>query len=472
MSNILNGLNKIRELNKSSIFEKGYATFIALVSALFWILGTLKVVPPYLGLTLIGIFASVSLLLFNDFKYLIPSVISFIFANPEGYKSDSLPIPMLIIGFSLIIVIIAFTIINRKRITFKNKDKSFYAFIYFALFSFLPLAYNNLITKEVITLIFVYFSYLLYLGVYLFFLANMNEESFRVTSYSIEMIAIILALECIAKVWILRSADASVSIFTYEYFMGWGLCNEAGIMICFALPFVFLRAKSFSKIYEFIIFAVELSFIIIGMLLTTSRGTYLFGAVSLVALTIYAFINHKHRWKFIISIIAVLAVDLLIIQLIIGIPRIIQEILDYVFRHGLDSNGRVELYDSAVKLWLDSPLTIVFGKGWVAERVMTQTYFGMQDAYLVYHSTFFETLACYGALGVYMMIFHFIEKYKQTKKLGLFGGGLIVIGYIAVDLYGMIDNSYNFYYFMIPLVIVMASLDAYRPETKLIEVNN
>ena len=40
----------------------------------------------------------------------------------------------------------------------------------------------------------------------------------------------------------------------------------------------------------------------------------------------------------------------------------------------------------------------------------------------------------------------------------------ILIGFVVVDLYGMIDNTYGMYYFMIPVVILMASLDCTTKE--------
>ncbi len=38
-------------------------------------------------------------------------------------------------------------------------------------------------------------------------------------------------------------------------------------------------------------------------------------------------------------------------------------------------------------------------------------------------------------------------------------GLIMLFGYLVVDAYGMIDNSYGMYYNMIPLVVFMASLD-------------
>ena len=96
MKKIREYIASIRRINNNRVFETIYVFCIALITSLFWILGTMKIVPYYSSLVALTLIAIVSLLLLNDFKYFIPCVISFIFANPDGYKSDAFPIPMLI----------------------------------------------------------------------------------------------------------------------------------------------------------------------------------------------------------------------------------------------------------------------------------------------------------------------------------------------------------------------------------------
>ena len=468
MKKIREYIASIRRINNNRVFETIYVFCIALITSLFWILGTMKIVPYYSSLVTLTLIAGVSLLLLNDFKYFIPCVISFIFANPDGYKSDAFPIPMLICGFSLIGVLLIFTACNFKKLSFKNKNKSFIALIYFAIFSFVPLIYHNLITSEVKTLVFVYFSYILYLGIYVFFLANMNEDSKHITFKSCEMIALICAFECIAKVILMHQEDPTRPLLSMWYFLGWGLCNEAGIMICFGLPFLFMKTKSFSKWYQYIFFIIELALVIVGMLVTTSRGTYLFGSILILILTILSFVYSKHKIKYSLSIIISIIILLIGIELMFGLKDFVLEIIEEVFEKKLDSNGRYTLFDTAVKLWNDGLPSILFGKGWVAERLKTMTYYGIQEGYMVYHSTFFETLACYGAIGVFVLIFHFYEKYKTLFKLEKFECFVLIAGFVLVDLYGMIDNTYHFYYYMIPLIILMSSLDAAKRDEKAI----
>lgn len=460
MERIKELLVQIRSYNDSRIFERLYVGFIVLVTSLFWILGEGKVVPAYMGLLLITVIASISLLVMNKFKYFIPCTLALIFANPDGYKSDEFPLSIVICGFLMIGILVAYTIINRDKISFKGKDKSFYAFIYLAVFSFVPLLYHNLIDSSVLTLVWIYFSYLLYLGIYLFFLGNMDNSSWEITKKSIQAMVFIICIQCIAKVCYLHAAEPNKPLVDFWYYLGWGLCNEAGIMICFGMPFVFLGLKKENKYYDFILFGLKLVLIAVGMLFTGSRGTYLFGVLELIALSVYTLIKHRDRKWIAVTLASVIALNLVIVHFTYGFPRLLDSILHGVFREGLDSNGRVQLYDTAVKFFSTSPLTFFFGNGWVAERARVMTQYGPQDGYWVYHSTFFETLCCFGLLGVFVMIYHFYEKYRQLRKVGKYDFWIILIGYIAVDLYGMIDNTYNFYYYMIPLVILMANLDA------------
>ena len=64
-----------------------------------------------------------------------------------------------------------------------------------------------------------------------------------------------------------------------------------------------------------------------------------------------------------------------------------------------------------------------------------------------------------GIVGLLALIFHLFEKYKQLYKKDLAFALAMAIGYFLVDIYGLIDNTYGMYYYMVPLVIVMASLD-------------
>ena len=102
---------------------------------------------------------------------------------------------------------------------------------------------------------------------------------------------------------------------------------------------------------------------------------------------------------------------------------------------------------------------MTFGMGQVAEFIYTGSFNGYADVNLVYHSTIFHCMATMGNMGLGFLILHFIDKYKQAFKFNKEVMGLMLIGYVMVDLYGLIDNTYGMYYYMVPLMIIMASID-------------
>ena len=103
-------------------------------------------------------------------------------------------------------------------------------------------------------------------------------------------------------------------------------------------------------------------------------------------------------------------------------------------------------------------MTIIFGNGIISE-MQVGGFTGFDTVYTVYHSTFFETLTVAGSVGIIALAFHFFEKYKQIFKYEKEFMLVLLVGYLFLDLYGMIDNTYGMYYYMVPLVILMASLD-------------
>ena len=130
-----------------------------------------------------------------------------------------------------------------------------------------------------------------------------------------------------------------------------------------------------------------------------------------------------------------------------------------VFEKGLNDNGRKELWVESYNLYLSNPLYSIFGAGFASVIRPLQTASGLQDSFVVFHSTPYETITIGGSFGLVFLFIHFIEKYNALFKRDDLFLYICGIGYILVDLYGMIDNTYYMYYYMIPLVIIMESVD-------------
>ena len=109
--------------------------------------------------------------------------------------------------------------------------------------------------------------------------------------------------------------------------------------------------------------------------------------------------------------------------------------------------------------WKESPLTRIFGPGIVCDIQNIETAAGYQDSPTVFHSTFFETLVTGGLVGLLFMMIHFVQKYKNLRNCDSLFFLTVGIGFVIVDIYGFLDNSYHMYYFMLPLMVILAAID-------------
>lgn len=199
-----------------------------------------------------------------------------------------------------------------------------------------------------------------------------------------------------------------------------------------------------------------------GIVCSTSRGTYLFGMIEILSLGIYCLIVTRYKKTIIVACLCIATLVIAVIQIKFGLVNFINNIIDLVFVRGLSMDDRFRLYKEAMITWNTNWLTRIFGAGIVAE--LTKEGFKDMNTFIMYHSTFFECLATLGIVGVLALGYHFYERYSQLKLLNKKMLIYILIGFIVVDLYGMIDNTYGMYYFMIPVVILMASFDCTTKE--------
>ena len=446
----------LKKLNENKIFEEVYIAIVFLIATIGWYFKT------QYGYASIAIISFVTILLFNDSKYLVPCGLAMIFSIGTGFTTNQSYGPLMFSVLFLAASFIAYII--RNGFNYKSL-KSYKGLLALSILSFIPLLYHNTIKQGIIdgkltsndnALYFLYFGYMAYFLLYILFAVVLRKDSLRMTFKSIGYISLVLSIEC--ALYVLTNG------FVKAYRMGWGHCNEAGILILLGLPFLTLDLVKVNKIKGFILPTIKFLIAIVGVVCSTSRGTYLFGAVEILALLIYVFIVSKYKKLMLITALVVIALGLTFAQIKFGIPNLVNKVMDLVFVRGLSMDDRFRLYKEAIIVWKETPLTIMFGAGCVAE--LTKEGFEDINTFMVFHSTFFECLATLGIVGVLALGLHFFERYKQLKLLDKKEMFYILIGFIIVDLYGLIDNTYGMYYFMIPIVIIMAAFDSNRESLK------
>lgn len=436
------------KISKMRFFNEVYIGLIALVTIFGWGVHCMA------GMALIIIVALLVLVLTQDLKYVIPHCVYFIFMLNDGFANDSIPIPIIILGSLFILVMTFFSF--RKGFK-KRRMHSLIGLTGLAITTLIPIIWCRAPEGNEV-FYFLFFADFGYLLLYIILVNGIKEKALDVLAVTMSYLIVILACECAIKVYSLR--DEYDNILKLWYYLGWGLCNEAGIMICMALPFAFYLLGKQRRLSGMVFQNCKIWIAIIGIILTTSRGSYLFGACEIAVLyLVLLFTSQNKRVYQNAFLIYFLTILILLVCLKDQCLIIIDDVLELVFSHNLDDNGRKEIWEKSYALWKENPLTRLLGPGILCDVRHLNTAGGTQLGPVVFHSTFFETLITGGLFGLLFLIVHFIEKYKNLYKCGKTTFLVLGIGYGMVDIYGMIDNTYHMYYYMIPLVVVMAVID-------------
>ena len=444
---------KLIPIINDKYFNVFYAAIFMFIALFSWRFDTI------IGMSIMLVLSAIILILLDDFNYILPPVIYLLFTISTGFSSNEIPIPIIIFVAVFIVVLLIFLIKTIKENGFKLKRmRSLWGLVGLAIMNVIPIFWCNTIESGNEVFYFFFFADLAYLVLYILIISGLKKVDLKLLATSMSYLAILLTFECIYKVYELK--DTVDSIFDLWYYLGWGLCNEAGIMICFSIPFIFYLMSQTKSITVLILQSLKIALALVGVLLTTSRGSYLCAFGETIILAIALIFTTKIRKQYLIYLSA------LIVIAIIGFLALhnytfplVQKVINSVFNMGLDNNGRVEIWKSAISHFKESPLTIILGPGICCEIRQLTTAVGPQLTPLVFHSTFFQTLAMGGIFGILMLILHLFQKYKSTIKLGLPFILTVGIGFLCVDLYGLIDNTYHMYYYMIPLVITLAVMD-------------
>ena len=412
-----------------------YTFLIALISSLLWGYGGM------FSLGIMMILCAIVLFISNDIKLALPFFINFIFVNGTVAATTNISIGTIVGVILLVAVILVYLIRNKVKFTL---GKFGIPILIMAILFFIPIFWSG--AKD-FSYIFLYLAWSGYFVIYIFIVCSVKKDIKEELAMSMEGLSILLSLEGILS--ILRIASTTGN-FRDIYTLGWGICNEAGIMLILALPFTFYRLyKNFLKkecLYDLFVLILSM----VGVLVTLSRGAYMFALAEGCFLSLYFLWKKGYKKIFYIALSS-------------GILAIIAFVYikyDWVLKHAIDAiddNGRFELYEKALSIIKRNPLYFLFGAGMPFDV-------DIKDAVIVCHSTLYETLACVGIVGLIVLIIHLYQKYLFVIKNKNILNSMLLIGFIVIDIYGLIDNTYHMYYFMMILMIILAIIEKTNKE--------
>ncbi|MDE5714832.1 MAG: hypothetical protein K2I42_01740 [Anaeroplasmataceae bacterium] len=454
MFSIKNAYSKLNmqvlKITEKKYFNEIYSALLSIITIFGWKFNNT------LGMILMIITAMFILILTKDLKFVIPNTIYFIFIISTGFSNNQIPIPIIVLGIGYAVVLLLFSFKDGFRF---NKMRSLYGLLGMAIVNIIPIFWCKMVKPGNEVYYFLYFGNLGYLLLYIIMVNGIKQDGIRLVATTMSYLAVILAFECGFKVWELK--DTVESILQLAYYLGWGLCNEAGIMICVSIPFIFYLLGTEEKIGGMLYQHAKLLVGVLGLILTTSRGSYLFGFLEIGILYVVLLFTAKNA-KVYQNLFLIFG--LIIITLAFcykdQVIKVASHIHHLVFTQGLDDNGRKELWIEGYSQWNKNLMTKIFGAGMVCYLKESTTAVGWMEAPVVFHSTIMETLTAGGILGFVFLLLHLYQKYRNLKKCdGLFFI-TIGVGYIIVDLYGLIDNTYHMYYFMLPMAVIFATIDS------------
>ena len=448
MTKLLNNIRfKFEYLAHKKFFNEIYVAIFAAITVICWKFNSMLGLEIFLGaLFLVVVFL-------DDLKYAIPILIFFLFNINFGFANNEVPKIIIYLVADVVLCLVYFTIKSGIHL---KKMKSFIPLLGLSISQIIPIFWTA-ITVEY-ALYYIYFANLLYLVYYIVIVNGIKKGSLDILATTMSYLGVLVACQCIIKVYEIKPAYEE--ILNLWYYLGWGLCNEAGIMICLSIPFSFYLISKSNQARVMFLHNLKIVVSIAGIILTTSRGSYLFGFSETAILYIVTFFLSKDKFKYFNFIVYFLSI-LLITFAIFGTETIkfYNDVIEKVFLLHLDDNGRVSLWKDAYHLYMQSPKTIAFGPGVVAEIKEVGSAYGNQPGWVAYHSTLFETMAMGGVFGLFFLACHFANHYSAliyTNKRFMI---IIGLGSLFIDAYGMIDNSYYMIYYMLPLYVILACID-------------
>ncbi len=440
------------KLNNNYFFESFLCFIFCVFGFLGWKFNYLFVSIPVITISVILLW------LLNDFKYAIPAILVLLFSYGNGFVVEEFPFDIVIPVAIFVFILILFTIKNGNFKNIKSIKKNIGMLIISVAF-IIPIFWSNLVTEETSVYYVMYFSWSLYYILFLLLCINLKKGSFRIVVFAFSWIAMLIVCELASELYACYLTNTDRNILSWWYYIGWGLCNEAGIVLCFIMPFIFYEMYKAKKLPFTLVSLIKIFILLVGILITESRGALLFGGFEFTCLLIVLIIlKTPNKLVKVFSIILVLEISL-ITMLVVTDYKLFDDVMNGIFSVKLDDLGRKEIWYGGIDCWSENARNIIFGSGIISEIKELNLYRGMADSFVVYHSTVIETMVSSGIIGLIGLGIHFGEKYSQLKCKNIPVFIIFGVGYFVVDLYGLIDNTYGMYYYMVPLVIAMATFN-------------
>lgn len=301
----------------------------------------------------------------------------------------------------------------------------------------------SIFNSEIIDINYVFYLVvgLFYVLIYVFFVKTMQGDYL---TYIIRLFFVLgLLISAQVLIFYIRSDDILLALESKSIDLGWGISNFVAtyLIIFISTTIYYIKTKPLKLITTVII-----SFEILMLLFTISRGGVL--AFSLIIPLLIYYLYHGQKNKVTISLYLVL-LGLLLAMAFYLQTELFAPLFERFKRLDFnDGSGRIDLWKQAYEKFKQYPLV---GAGLFAR--VEGDYFGF------YHNTFMHTLASLGLVGLVSLLWQMFALVRiYFNKINL-EKGILFIAILGANIHGMVDNVYFMPQFMILFFIVIAATE-------------
>lgn len=212
--------------------------------------------------------------------------------------------------------------------------------------------------------------------------------------------------------------------------LGWANVNDMCFYIALTFPsyIYFIYKKPYRNMYLWLVMVIPLLMVI----LTKSRGGMIGFVVSFLG--VLAFNTVKgHRVQFIQMIVFLSIIGIIFFTNQDALMKWWEIFLDSLGDDINDfSTGRIAIYQQGLEVFKAHPL---FGGGWLSLQQLNPG-----SRLFMYHSTPIQSLATMGLFGLAALLVHYAQVILFFFKKITLEKSLFMIGYIASQIHGLIDN--------------------------------
>jgi hypothetical protein len=431
-----------------------------------------KETPPHvfnlynmIGVFILILLNALILSFYRNTLYTVPVVISFLFViNQYNISFDSVGT----LGFPIIAFLIFLIGYAVHFIRFKPKitrKRFFLGFALIALSYMIPLVYTPITLSGFVVSV----MGTIYLVLYLFYSSTIKgniDYLFKIMLFANLLLTAEVGLYLYRGYLINPELDIYHRIYAgWGRNLGWANINDMCFYIALTFPsylyFIFKKPSTYLVWFLMILPTAV-------VILSKSRGGII-GYV-IVLLGVILFFLFRGNKKHLIHGVIFLTFTVTVAYLVKEVFYIWWDFFLASFGEDLNdfSSNRLEIYKFGLDIFKQYPL---FGGGWMSINGFPGgNLFG--GRIFMYHSTLVQALAAMGIFGLTALLIHYFQIVKYVFKHPTLEKFLLLIGYLASQAHGLIDNVQYAVPYSVLIVLFLAVFETSEKQTSFDQIGH